>query len=228
MALSLASAERLISGLGGRPAHARETAAPLDYPLWVYAAVVAVAGPLYGALMGSFALTSAERLLMVLYAALKMPLLIFATTVVCLPGFFVLNTVLGLRADFGRAMRAILGSQAALTVALASLGPLTRFFYFCGASHRGALLFNAAMFTLATAVAQLIVIRRYRDLTSDPSTGRRHRVMLWFWVGLYAFVGIQMGWMLRPFVGSPGLPVTFFRDEPFSNAYIYIIRLIAG
>jgi hypothetical protein len=171
MALSLASAERLISGLGGRPAHARESAAPLDYPLWVYAAVVAVAGPLYGALMGSFALTSAERLLMVLYAALKMPLLIFATTAVCLPGFFVLNTVLGLRADFARAMRAILGSQAALTVALASLGPLTRFFYFCGASHRGALLFNAAMFTVATAVAQLIVIRRYRD----PHQRSKHR-----------------------------------------------------
>jgi hypothetical protein len=193
----------------------------------VYAAIVAAAGPLYGAMMGSF-FWSPERVLMVVYAAAKVPVLIFATTAVCLPGFFVLNTVLGLRADLGRAMRAILGSQAALTVALASLGPLTRFFYFCGATHRGALLFNAAMFTLATAAAQVALVRRYGPLTRDPVLGLRHRLMLWAWVGLYAFVGVQMGWMLRPFVGAPAQPVTFFREEPFSNAYIVIVRLISG
>jgi hypothetical protein len=31
--------------------------------------------------------------------------------------------------------------------------------------------------------------------------------------------------MLRPFVGAPGLPVTFFRDEPFSNAYVAVAKL---
>ena len=52
--------------------------------------------------------------------------------------------------------------------------------------------------------------------------------MLMIWVGLYAFVGMQMGWMLRPFIGDPGLPVAFFRQEPFSNAYVVIARLIFG
>ena len=52
--------------------------------------------------------------------------------------------------------------------------------------------------------------------------------MLWLWMLLYAFVGIQMGWMLRPFIGSPALAVTFFRPEPFSNAYEFVLRLIVG
>jgi hypothetical protein len=185
---------------------------------------ILIAGPIYGAFMGSFAL-SGDRWPLVFYAAVKVPILILGTTAVCMPGFFVLNTVLGLRNDFPLALRAILAGQAALTIALASLGPFTRLIYISGASHRGALLFNAAMFTVATGVAQLVLLRRYRQLIArDP----HHRVMLWTWIILYAFVGIQLGWMLRPFVGNPAIPVAFLRDEPFSNAYIVVLRLIVG
>src|SRR6185295_6444086 len=100
MHATLTAADRLIKDLGrsGRPL---PTARAL-------ALAVLIAGPVYGAFMGSFHLVSAERALMVLYAAAKVPLLIFATSAVCLPGFFVLTTVLGLRDDFGRAIRAIL------------------------------------------------------------------------------------------------------------------------
>ncbi len=195
---------------------------------WALALVVLLAGPVYGAFMGSFALRSAERLPMVLYAAAKVPLLIFVTTAVCLPGYFVLSTVLGLRADFGRALRSVLAGQAGLTVALASLGPLTRFAYVSGLDHRRALLFNAAMFAVATVVGQVVMLRWYRPLLRQPERGGRHRAMLWAWLVMYAFVGVQMGWMLRPFVGSPGMPVAFFRDEPFSNAYLVVFRLVFG
>ena len=52
--------------------------------------------------------------------------------------------------------------------------------------------------------------------------------MLYAWLVLYAFVGIQMGWMLRPFIGAPDMATGFFRSEPFSNAYIVVLRLIFG
>ena len=219
MTRALGTADAFLRALG-------DTRLPDRSPRALILAIV-LAGAVYGAFMGSFAF-SAERAPLVLYAAAKVPLLLLATTLVCLPAFLVLNTLLGLRADFGRAMRAILAGQAALALALASLGPVTRFAYSSGATHRGALLFNAAMFTVATAAAQAVMLRRYRPLTADPVVGPRHRLMLWTWVLLYVFVGIQMGWMLRPFVGSPGLPVTFFRQEPFSNAYVMIVRLVLG
>jgi hypothetical protein len=184
-----------------------------------------IAGPFYGAVMGSFALDRVERLLMVAYAAAKMPILLLGTCAVCLPGFFVLSSVLGLRRDFREAFGAILSGQAALALGLASLAPITRFIYESGADHRAALLFNGAMFALSTAGGQAVMVRRYRPLIRRD---RAHRWMLWMWVGLYAFVGIQMGWTLRPFVGSPGVAVTFFRSEPFSNAYVTVFHLIAG
>jgi MFS family permease len=33
------------------------------------------------------------------------------------------------------------------------------------------------------------------------------------WIIIYALVGAQMGWVLRPFIGSPDVPFTFFRDR---------------
>jgi len=33
------------------------------------------------------------------------------------------------------------------------------------------------------------------------------------WVIIYALVGAQMGWVLRPFIGSPDIPFTFFRER---------------
>jgi hypothetical protein len=49
-------------------------------------------------------------------------------------------------------------------------------------------------------------------------------VLLRGWLVIYAFVGIQMGWVLRPFVGVPGRPVTFFREGAWGNAYEEVAR----
>jgi hypothetical protein len=215
---ALQSADVLIKGLG-RPALA--PALPLRH----IAMLGLLAAAVYGAFMGSFSLHSPERVWMVVFSAVKMPLLITATSALCLPAFVVLSSVLGLRRDLPRALAAIIAGQAALTLALASLAPVTRLAYFSGVDHRQAILFNAMMFAAATGVGQVVMFRRYRPLVAlDP----KHRIMLWLWIGLYIFVGIQMGWMLRPFIGSPGIPVTFLREEPFSNAYLVIVRLIFG
>ncbi len=187
--------------------------------------VVFTAGPFYGAFMGSYALYSADRLLLCLYAAIKMPLLVLVTAGLCLPAYFVLNTLAGLREDFPRAVRSILAAQAAFTLTLASLAPITRLVYLTGVTHRFAILTNALMFTLATCMAQRILWRWYRPLCAKD---KRHGMMLWAWIVLYAFVGIQMGWMLRPFVGKPTAQVEFFRSEGFSNAYLEVARLLRG
>jgi hypothetical protein len=45
------------------------------------------------------------------------------------------------------------------------------------------------------------------------------------WLILYAFTGIQLAWVLRPFRGTEGYPVQFFRPEAFEqNAYVVLIE----
>ena len=82
-----------------------------------------------------------------------------------------------------------------------------------------------AVFTLAALAAQIIVLRYDHELS------RRHRydrIMLHLWFALCAFVGAQMGWALRPFLGAPNALVSFFRQEPFTNAYVVVGRLVFG
>jgi len=39
------------------------------------------------------------------------------------------------------------------------------------------------------------------------------RTVFFVWVIVFGLVGAQMGWMLRPFIGAPHAPVTFFRPR---------------
>jgi hypothetical protein len=186
---------------------------------WLLA--LGVGGGLYGAAMGSYGGLSGERFVQLLYSAVKVPLLLIVTTLLAAPSFFVLNTLLGLRSDFGTAFRAVLSTQGTIAIVLASLAPFTLLWYASFTSYYEASLFNAGMFLIASAAAQWVLRRRYAELEGRNS---RHRMMRRLWIGLYAFVGIQMGWILRPFIGDPGMRPTFFRTDTFENAYVILFE----
>src|SRR5688572_19713005 len=87
--------------------------------------LVVVFGLAYGAVMGPYAGPVGPRVTQMLFSAVKDPLLLLLTFAISLPSFFVLNTLLGVRDDFGDAVRALVATQAALTIILASLAPIT-------------------------------------------------------------------------------------------------------
>jgi hypothetical protein len=178
---------------------------------------------LYGGVMGSFGGVSGDRLWQVMFSAVKVPLLLGVVFLLSLPSFFVLNTLLGVRSDVPDVLRALVTAQAGLAVILASLAPYTALWYASSGSYQGALLFNGVMFAVASGAAQVLLRRCYRPLIARH---RAHRWLLRIWLVLYVFVGIQMAWVLRPFVGSPGVPVRFFREEAWGNAYVVLANLI--
>jgi hypothetical protein len=207
--------------LRGRGVFAPE--APLARRMRWLVVLVITCGPLYGAVMGTFSGLTPGRFHQLLYSSVKVPLLLLTTFLLCLPSFFVINTIAGLREDFGRVLRAVIGTQSCVTVVLASLAPLTVVWYLSSADYQLALLFNALMFGVASVAAQVVVRRYYGPLIRRSS---RHRQLLHLWFLLYAFVGIQMAWVLRPFIGDPDLPVAFFRSEAWGNAYVVVATLV--
>lgn len=200
----------------------------IDAPLagrlkWLFAFVLCF-GIFYGALMGTFSGLAPGRVQQLLFSGLKVPLLLLVTFGLCLPSFFVVNTIAGLRDDFGQALQAVVATQACLAIVLAALAPLTVLFYLSCGDYSLAVAWNGVMFAVASVTAQIVVRRYYAPLIRREP---RHRLMLYAWFFFYVFVGIQMGWVLRPFIGDPNSPVVFLRREAWGNAYVVVGRLIA-
>jgi len=187
------------------------------------ALLVVVFGLAYGAVMGMYAGPRGPRVTQMVYSATKVPLLLLLTFAISMPSFFVLNTLLGVRDDFADAVRALVATQAALTIVLASLAPLTGVWYASVPGYREAILFNALMFGIASVAGQFLLRRLYRPLIERNP---KHRFLLRAWLIVFAFVGIQMGWVLRPFIGNPTGRTTFFRAGAWGNAYVEVANMI--
>ncbi len=152
---------------------------------------------------------------------IKVPVLLLLTLVVTCPSLYVFSALARSHLSFGEVVRLLLAASALCCVVLASLAPITAFFTFGTRSHPFLQLLNAAFFAVAGFIALRYVVRELANgaPTDEPrSPGRQlvpgrpsDRVVV-VWTVLYALVGSQMGWMMRPFVGSPHLPQTLFRD----------------
>ncbi len=174
----------------------------------------AVAGMALGGASGEWRLA--------IYAAIKVPLLLAMATALCLPSFFVVNTILGLRDDFPAAVRALLAAQAVLGIGLAAQAPVSVFLSASIADPYALTLLDAVLFATATWAGHQVLTRHYRLLIARDA---RHRFALRGWLVLYAFAGVQMAWTLRPFRGTAGFAVQFLRPEALEqNAYVVLFE----
>ncbi|MBC7783943.1 MAG: hypothetical protein H7144_08885 [Burkholderiales bacterium] len=208
----------LLRGTGGADA-----ASPAGRGMVALAIIAIGSAMMYGAIMGSYGLLNGGPAVQILYGAIKAPILLFVTFALTLPSFLVVNTLLGLRDDLPTVLHALFSAQAVVAIALLSLSPLTLFWYVSVTDYNLAILFNGLMFALASLGAQRPLRVRYAPLIRR---NRRHGSMLKLWLVAYAFVGIQMGWVLRPFIGRLGMPAQFFRDEKWDNAYVIVAGMI--
>ena len=190
-------------------------------PLAKLGLTLALCGGAHGLALGFFALRAEQAF----YSGLKVPLLLGLSTALCCPSFYALNAVLGLRHDFSAALRGVLCAQAVVAVVLASLVPVVVFFQASGVSYRGAVLLDGLLFLGASLAGQWTLARHYRPLVAR---NRRHLVPRTAWLVLFWFVTIQLAWVLRPFVGAPGLSPSFLRPNAWSNAYVVLARTVFG
>lgn len=186
--------------------------------------VIGVAGSaMAGAALGA----ASGDLRMAMFAAFKVPLLIALTAGLCLPSFYVVNTLLGLRDDFAFACRGLLAAQATLGLMLGALSSMLVFLGASVADPYAVTLLDALQFAAATWAAQQVLKRHYQPLIARDA---RHRLAVRGWLVLFAFTGVQLAWVLRPFRGTAGFPVQFLRPEAFEqNAYVvlfeHVVRL---
>ncbi len=210
-----ASLEQLLSVEGGFAPHSK-------LARWRFLlGCILGGGLLYGFCMGSWQVRPLQQL----FSAIKTPLLISAGGLFCLPSFYVVNTLLGLRDDLPDALRGVLASQAVAAVCLASLGPVVLVLYSGLDNYQAVKAINGVLFLLSSLAGQIVLARHYRTLIQrDP----RHRYALAAWLLSFWFVTIQLAWMLRPFIGRPNQATTFFRADTWGNAYVEVWKAVSG
>ncbi len=168
-----------------------------------------------------------------LYAGIKFPLIVLLTVL----GNGLLNgmlaPLLGLNLRFRQSLTAILASFAIAAAILGAFSPLAVFLVWNApplagpagateATYRTILLAHVAVIAFAGVTANLKLLALLRQLGGGRSVAWR---VLIGWLAGNLFLGSQLAWILRPFIGSPGLPVQFLREAPLQgNFYEAVFR----
>lgn len=163
----------------------------------------------YGAVLGS-----THSLAQALSSAAKLPLLFLITLIVCVPALYIFSVLFGSNQRVNQCIALVLAAITVTAVLLLSFAPITLFFMLTTTDYQFFKLLNVLFFAMAGWVGVLFLSRGIRTIsTSDNLEGSKMRtVILYLWIVLYAFVGSQMAWTLRPYVGYPGSPFELFRQ----------------
>jgi len=185
----------------------------------LYLTVIIVGTGLYGAAVGSW-----RDPQQAVYTAFKFPLIILLTML----GNGLLNgmlaPLLGLDASFRQSLQAILMSFVIVGAILGSFSPVF-FFLIWNAPPMTARLTGVYYFiqladvlvvAFAGVAANLRLAQLLRRLSGNVNVSRR---VLCAWLAGNLLLGSQLGWILRPFIGSPTLPVEFLRKNAFDGNF---------
>ncbi|HEY9748848.1 MAG TPA: actin-binding WH2 domain-containing protein [Allocoleopsis sp.] len=176
---------------------------------------------IYGAVIGAFA-----GPLQALSSAVKLPALYLITLIICLPTLYFFNIIFGSKLTLRQHFVVLLGAAAIISILLFSFAPVTLFFLATIDNYQFFKLLNVIIFGITGFLGINFLYHGLQALSHQDSPGQATRTqILQSWLILYAFVGSQLGWTLRPFFGAPGQPFELFRDMQ-GNFYLNVIQSI--
>ncbi|HEX5400451.1 MAG TPA: hypothetical protein VFY06_15490 [Verrucomicrobiae bacterium] len=191
--------------------------------------IIIVGAGLYGAAMGWW-----RDPQQALFTAVKFPLIILLTTA----GNALLNAMLaplfGLNIPFRQTFSAILMSFAIAAAILGAFSPLMAFMVWNappispetikGATYSLIKLANVAVIAFAGMTGNARLFQLLTRLGGSRVIAWR---VLFAWLVVNLFLGSQLSWILRPFIGAPYLPVEFLRQTAFhGNFYENIFHTV--
>lgn len=165
----------------------------------------------------------------ILSAALKIPALFLGTLLVCFPLFYLVQLLLGSKLRLMQTLTLMIAALNLTSVVAAASIPIFLFFLQSGASYYFLQLIGIITFGIA-GLFGMGALHSGLTLICD-SKGVYPRIgltVLRIWVLIFAFVGIQMAWDFRPFLGKKGDPFVLFGDYKgnFYSALIYAVKQV--
>jgi len=192
-------------------------------------AVIFIGAGCYGAAMGMW-----RAPLQALYVAIKFPLIILLTSLANALLNAMLAPLLGLNIGLRQSFLAILISFTIASAILGAFSPLLAFLVWnapplsataqASATYSFIQLLQVVIIAFAGITANVRLIQLLRRFSTGRAAASR---VLFAWLAGNLFFGSQLTWILRPFIGSPGLAVEFLRkDALHGNFYETVFRSI--
>ena len=195
--------------------------------VWLYVAVIVAGTAAFGWTVGAW-----RDPMQGLYTAIKFPLIVLLTAA----GNGLLNgmlaPLLGTNISFRQSLLAVLMS---FTIAAAVLGACAPLIYFViwnapafspqaggATATMHSFIFVALVASMAAAgiAGNVRLLQLLRQLSGHEASARR---TLFAWLAGNLLLGSQLAWILRPFVGSPYLPIEFLRPTPLEGNFFEML-----
>ena len=209
--------------LSGNPAELKDWVANWQTgSVLAHVAVICAGAGLYGAAMGWW-----RSPVQAGYNIVKFPLVVITTGLGNALINGMLAPLLGLDLRVRQSLALVLISFTIASAILGSFAPIV-FFIIWNAPSLAAqsetpwAAYNFVQLTQVVIIAFAGVtanVRLLRLLQTLSGSRRVSRNVLVAWLAGNLFLGSQLCWILRPFIGSPGLPVEFLRPNAFQGNF---------
>lgn len=174
---------------------------------------------LYGMVMGIY-----HSLLQAVVTGCKVSILFVLALLICFPAFFIVQYILGSMLKLHQIASIVLSGFILMGAIMLSFAPIVIIFLLTGSNYYFLQLLHIGIFIFSGIFGMNTIIQALKYSCEKkniyPQTGV---VVFRFWVVILAFVGIQLAWNFRPFLGDRGQPFELFRNYEgnFYTAVIY-------
>ena len=176
---------------------------------------------LYGVVMGSY-----NGFRQAISSGIKVPLLISLALLICFPAFFIIQHVLGSRLGFWQMFKIILSGFLMVALVMLSFAPIVIFFLITGDNYSFLKILHVAIFGLSGIFGMKTIVDALQFSCEKKGVYPKIGVTVFrVWIVILTFVGMQLAWNLRPFIGSRDLQFELFRKRE-GNFYLAVIRSV--
>ncbi|MFO0858105.1 MAG: hypothetical protein U0640_12200 [Phycisphaerales bacterium] len=213
----------------------------ISLPLAINLPLVFVLGGVYGACMGCYALIrlwgnpkAQDGFMQTIASIVKIPALFILTLIVTFPSLYVFNALVGARLTFKATIELLVAAIVVSLAVAASLGPILVFFTLSTDSYPFMVVLNVILLAIAGIIGLGFLLGSLRKIANAAAmTGQAESTsgdaIFKVWVLIYGLVGLQMGWILRPFIGHPSAAFEWFRPRTgsfFTGFFESLSRLV--
>jgi hypothetical protein len=154
-----------------------------------------------------------------LSSAIKLPLLFYITSLICLPTLYFFMSFLGARQTIRQLFSFIILCNTFISLVLAAFAPVSFFFLITGYSYNLFKFINTIIFSVAGFTGIYLFYRETRKIIAgiaieyNALKTQKGLLFLRLWAIMFAFIGLQLSFTLSPYFGVPGKEFMWFTSE---------------